>query len=109
MQKSDTIKEDWAALEKWKSRGSTETKPDMSLIADITNAAGQLNMIPDDLIWEIHSYANRNKMVHSNFKYLINQCDWYWLPERTLKDINMLQYAFPGRAQEQTSMKNSIY
>ena len=102
------MQEEEDELEKWRTRRPTTERPETPLLFDISNAARKLGMTPIDFRWEIHTYARRNLLCHSNITHLIHSCDWQRLAERTSKDLATLQYAYPGRGKEQMEMRKTI-
>lgn len=75
---------------------------------DIHQAAAKSKMTPKELTWEIHTYARRNLMAHSNMKYLINHCEWKNLAERMCNDLATLHRIYPGRGYDQIEMRRTI-
>ncbi|KAL8819568.1 MAG: hypothetical protein Q9191_007709 [Dirinaria sp. TL-2023a] len=47
-------------------------------------------MRPEDIRFEIHSYAKRNRLVHSNIKTMINRGDFGDLAEQIVLDKRRL-------------------
>ena len=107
VQISTLLEEEEKRLEEWELRPPTD-KPDTPVTDDVASAAWQLGLESTDFIWEIHTYAKRNLLAHSNLKHLVDQSDWRSLAERTLKDLASLHQVYPGRGTDQIAMRRTI-
>ena len=64
--------------------------PETPWLASLKRAAAIANMDPDDIRFEIHYYAKRNRLVHSNVKAMINSARFGALAEQILADKRRL-------------------
>ncbi len=83
-------------------------KPDLRFSACVSVAAHFIGISAGHLTWEIKAYARRQDTAHNETKELIAVCDWQRLADRIIKDLKLLEAAFPGREQEQIAMRKTI-
>ena len=108
VQISTLLEEEEKCLNKWSLRSTSTDKPDTPVTDDVASAAEQLGLKSTDFVWEIHTYAKRNLIAHSNLKYIVDRADWVRLAERTVQDLASLHQAYPGREMEQIEMRRTI-
>ena len=95
-------------MENWRNNGRDKELPETPLMGDVHQAAAQSSMTPKELTWEIHTYARRNLMAHSNMKHLINHYEWRTLAERIYNDVTTLHRIYLGRECDQIEMRRTI-
>ena len=105
---SEQLEREEELMEVWRKNGRDNEIPKTPLMDDVHQAAAQSSMTPKELTWEIHAYARRNLMAHSNMKHLINHCEWRNLAERICNDLATLHRIYPGRGSDQIEMRRTI-
>lgn len=85
------IDEEWQSFQKDDIK-EWEKYPTIQSVHEVCNQAG-LNF--DNAILAIHTYAKRNELVHSSWKYLLEQQKWDELKQLLFADYNELPSVIP--------------
>ena len=105
---SELLESEENIIKVWREKRPDDIRPETPLMNDVHQAAAKLKMTPTELTWEIHTYAKRNLIAHSNIKYLVNHCKWQNLAERIYNDLATLHRIYPGRGSDQIEMRRTI-
>lgn len=89
---SDRIREEERKLA-YAERCETE-RPQRPWMMNAMEIAKLIDVSEDQIIWEVHEYARRNRICHNGIDSLITAQDWTGTAKMILKDIKTLNLVY---------------